>query len=84
MAARDSLLRSDDEEELVFDQTGLLTNKLSSRHGVSSRTYVVNSGGRLTIARTINLCLSFFGLVSSKNRPVAVRVNARDYKSLRI
>ncbi|EEC16505.1 hypothetical protein IscW_ISCW012360 [Ixodes scapularis] len=64
MAGRDSLLKSDDEEELVFDQTGLLTNKLSSRHSVFSRTLVVNSGGRLTIARTVNLCLSFFGLVS--------------------
>ncbi|CAN8010709.1 unnamed protein product [Ixodes pacificus] len=62
MAGRDSLLKSDDEEELVFDQTGLLTNKLSSRHSVFSRTLVVNSGGRLTIARTVNLCLSFFGL----------------------
>ncbi|KAG0428357.1 hypothetical protein HPB47_024643 [Ixodes persulcatus] len=62
MAGRDSLLKSDDEEELVFDQTGLLTNKLSSRHSVFTRTLVVNSGGRLTIARTVNLCLSFFGL----------------------
>lgn len=61
-STRDSLQRSDDEEELVFDQTGLLTNKLSSRHGVVTRNNAVNSGGRLTVARTVNLCLSFFGL----------------------
>lgn len=61
-STRDSFQRSDDEEELVFDQTGLLTNKLSSRHGVVSRNHAVNSGGRLTVARTVNLCLSFFGL----------------------
>lgn len=46
----------------MFDQTGLLTNKLSSRHGVVSRSHAANTGGRLTIARTANLCLSFFGL----------------------
>uniref|UniRef100_A0A224YF62 Protein containing MFS domain n=1 Tax=Rhipicephalus zambeziensis TaxID=60191 RepID=A0A224YF62_9ACAR len=61
-STRDSFQRSDDEEELVFDQTGLLTNKLSSRHGVVSRNHAANSGGRLTVARTVNLCLSFFGL----------------------
>lgn len=61
-STRDSLQRSDDEEELVFDQTGLLTNKLSSRHGVVSRSHAANAGGRLTVARTVNLCLSFFGL----------------------
>lgn len=62
-STRDSLQRSDDEEELVFDQTGLLTNKLSSRHGVVSRSHAsTNAGGRLTVARTANLCLSFFGL----------------------
>lgn len=60
--ARDSLLRSDDEEDLVFDQTGLLTNKVSSRRPGFSRTFIVNSGGRITVARTVNLCLSFFGL----------------------
>lgn len=61
-STRDSFQRSDDEEELVFDQTGLLTNKLSSRHGIVSRNHAANSGGRLTVARTVNLCLSFFGL----------------------
>ncbi|XP_064477312.1 uncharacterized protein LOC135391136 [Ornithodoros turicata] len=61
-SARDSILRSDDEEDLVFDQTGLLTNKVSSRRRGLSRTFIVNSGGRITVARTVNLCLSFIGL----------------------
>lgn len=57
-----------DSDECMFDQTNLLQRRRMdiTRFRRSSSTM---SGQRLTVARTVNLCLSFFALV--RNSPPA-------------
>ncbi|XP_022252238.1 uncharacterized protein LOC106468196 isoform X2 [Limulus polyphemus] len=60
MTSRDPLLKSDEEEDLLFEQNG----HLAKRHSTKPDVILVghSRGIKLQVARTINLCLSFFGL----------------------
>lgn len=57
--SKENLLKSDDEEDLIFDHSTLLHKDVGFRE---NGYRCCPSGGKLQIAKTINLCLSFFGL----------------------
>ncbi|XP_067126811.1 uncharacterized protein [Centruroides vittatus] len=59
-SCQEPLLKSDEEDELVFDRTGLLSNKVTVKPDIRQRGHT--SGRRLQYARTVNLCLAFFAL----------------------
>ncbi|XP_023240015.1 uncharacterized protein LOC111638531 [Centruroides sculpturatus] len=59
-SCQEPLLKSDEEDELVFDRTGLLSNKVTVKPDIRQRGHT--GGRRLQYARTVNLCLAFFAL----------------------
>lgn len=59
-SCQEPLLKSDEDDELVFDRTGLLSNKITIKPDIRQRGHT--SGRRLQYARTVNLCLAFFAL----------------------